>query len=96
MYASFIFESLDEDFTGKDSLKIDYETRLGLIKSFFLEIDDSELLSSPSVILSKVRLLKVQNRIEEAHKLIEGFVKVNKNSSETLGVELSVIPLMWS
>lgn len=87
MYASFIFESLEEGFKGKDSLRVDYEARLDLLKSFFLEIDDSELLTSPSVILSKVRLLKEKERMEEAHKLIEGFVKENSNSSETLRVE---------
>ncbi len=88
MYASFIFVSMAENFTGKDELRDQYNTRLHLLKEFFLEIDDIELLSSESVILSKVRLLKEFSQIEKAYDLLSHWIeKSEEHVSEVLKVE---------
>lgn len=87
MYASFIFESLSEGFMGDDNIQGEYKTRLGLLKDFFLGLDDEELLSSASVILTKVRLLKESNQIQDAYRVMKIFMAGHKNPSEALRVE---------
>jgi lipopolysaccharide assembly protein B len=88
MYASFIFESLQEGkLGGDDNVQNKYTERLKLIKSYFLKIDDKELLSAPSVVLSKVRLLKEGDQKEEAYDLLDGWLQGHQSSSEVLKIE---------
>lgn len=88
MYASFIFVSIGEDFkTNNESLKKDYQARLELLRKYFLEMDDKDLVSSASVVLSKVRLLKDSGLTKEAFDLLKGWMDTNKNSSEVMKVE---------
>ncbi len=88
MYASFIFESLSEVVKAKNHENQDnYLKRLDLIRDFFLSINDSELLNSYSVILSKVRLLKKKGKAEEALTLIKKWLKENKKPSEVMKTE---------
>lgn len=64
MYASFIFVSIAEDFkTNNEDLKKNYQARLEILRKYFLEMDDKDLIGSASVILSKVRLLKEQGPV---------------------------------
>jgi len=88
MYASFLFVSLVENFTGKNEVVDQYNTRLRLLKEYFLKIDDVELLSSESVILSKIRLLKEFSKNEEAYSLLSKWMANSKITvSEVLKVE---------
>jgi lipopolysaccharide assembly protein B len=88
MYASFIFESLSELVSStNENEKKEYQTRLKLIREFFLKIDDSELLNSHSVILSKVRLLKQNDQSEEALELINRWLRENENPTEVMKAE---------
>ncbi len=84
MYTSFIFESLTEGFTGEDEVKKNYQTRFDLLKEFFLEMEDMELGQSPSVVLTKVRLLKQSGKSEEAYHLMQGFMSQSSNPSEVI------------
>ena len=88
MYASFIIMSLED--TGKlsEELMSKYNERLELIKNYFVDISDKELLGSPSVVLSKVRLLNEDGQIQTAYELLKGWVEEDKsNTSEVLKSE---------
>lgn len=88
MYASFIFVSIAEDFkTANEDLKKNYQARLEVLRKYFLELDDKDLVSSASVVLSKVRLLKESGMAGEAFELLKGWMDSNKNSSEVMKVE---------
>ncbi len=87
MYASFIFESMSEGFNGEEEVKKAYQSRFDILKKFFLEIDDVELSTSPSVVLTKVRLLKQAKRVEEAYTVLSDFVAVSANPSEAIKTE---------
>ncbi|MBT7610357.1 MAG: hypothetical protein HN576_11420 [Bacteriovoracaceae bacterium] len=88
MYASFIFESLSEGVkTPNETERVEYQDRLKLIREFFLKIDDSELLNSHSVILTKVRLLKQNKQSEEALLLINRWLRENENPTEVMKAE---------
>ncbi len=87
MYTSFIFESLSEGFKGDDKTKETYQTRFGLIKSFFLEMDDHDLNESPSVILTKVRLLKQNKNIEQAYDVLSSYMQSHPNASDVVKTE---------
>jgi len=87
MYTSFIFESLSEGFKGDTETKKNYQTRFDLLKGFFLEMDDLELIGSPSVILTKVRLLKQTGKVDEAYEVMSHFISINENPSEVIKSE---------
>ena len=87
MYASFIFVSLAEDFKASEEVKNAYFSRLEVIRKFFLELDDQDLNNLPSVVLSKVRLLKATGMNESAHEILQGWMTHNKTSSEVMKVE---------
>jgi lipopolysaccharide biosynthesis regulator YciM len=87
MYASFIFESLLVVTKNSESVQELYQTRLRILRDFFLDIDDAELLSSPSVILSKVRLLKESGRLQDAHDLLASWIKENSSPNEAMKTE---------
>ena len=88
MYASFVFVSIGEDFkTSNEALKKDYQARLEVLRKYFLDLDDKDLTTSASVVLSKVRLLKEAGMVNEAFELLKGWMDTNKNSSEVMKVE---------
>lgn len=85
MYATFIFVSL-EAFNPKLSQAEDYKTRLSQLKNYFLGLNDLDLMASPSVVLSKIRLLKDQHKSTEAFQLLDSWMK-NHGQSDVLRVE---------
>lgn len=87
MYASFIFVSIAENFNAPDEIKKTYFARLETLRQFFLELDDQDLNNSPSVVLSKVRLLKAIGMNENAHEILKTWMSNNKTSSEVMKVE---------
>ena len=86
MYATFIFVSLQE-FKGVDVDKISYEKKLVTLIESFLSLDDEELLRSPSIILSKIRLLKERGQLDEAYNTLKRWIDNGEGDSEVLKVE---------
>ena len=85
MYATFIFVSLDQ-FNQKLPQKDEYRERLSQLKSYFLGLNDADLMSAPSVVLSKIRLLKDLHRTGDAFSLLDDWMK-NHGQSDVLKVE---------
>lgn len=85
MYATFIFVSLDQ-FNAKLPQKDEYMQRLGQLKDYFLGLNDVDLMASPSVVLSKIRLLKDYHKTDEAYDLLDSWMK-NHGHSDVLRVE---------
>lgn len=85
MYATFIFVSL-EQFNEKLPQAVEYQERLHQLKDYFLGINDIDLMSSPSVVLSKIRLLKDLKKSGEAFYLLDNWMKTN-GQSDVLKVE---------
>jgi lipopolysaccharide biosynthesis regulator YciM len=87
LYASFVFVSLGETFQGPEDMLKSYTLRLESLKSYFLEIKDAESLGFPSVVLSKVRLLKDKDRVQEAYDILKDWIRQNSAPSEVLRIE---------
>jgi lipopolysaccharide biosynthesis regulator YciM len=85
MYATFIFVSL-EQFNPKLPQKDEFKERLNQLKMYFLGLKDVDLMSSPSVVLSKIRLLKDLQRTTDAFDLLDDWMK-NHGHSDVLKVE---------
>ncbi len=85
MYATFIFGSM-ESFSNKLPQHEEYKTRLLELKGYFLGLMDVDLMSSPSVVLSKIRLLKDEKKTNEAFELLDTWMK-NHGHSDVLRVE---------
>lgn len=86
-YASFIFESLEEPFKAAPEIIERYHTLLSMLRNYFLELDDKELLSSPSIILSKVRLLKFLGKSHLAHEVLDNWLREHNDSSDVIDSE---------
>ncbi|MEE2671865.1 MAG: hypothetical protein VYA54_09150 [Bdellovibrionota bacterium] len=84
MYTSFIFVSLDDESLDKIEA---YKQNLTKLKGFFLELKDEDLRDSASIILSQIRLLKSEERKEEAYQLLSKWLESNKASSDVLKIE---------
>jgi lipopolysaccharide biosynthesis regulator YciM len=76
MYSSFIFVSL-EGINEKAKDREIYLERLNQLKHYFLEMPDLDLISNPSVVLSKIRLLKDRGLSLEAFNLLDNWMKLN-------------------
>jgi lipopolysaccharide assembly protein B len=85
MYATFIFVSL-ESFNKKLPQKDEYFHRLQQLKEYFLGLNDLDLISAPSVVLSKIRLLRDQKNTVSAFNLLDLWMK-NNGQSDVLKVE---------
>ncbi len=87
MYTSFVFVSLEGAFKGEEKLVQDYNIRLQILKDYFLEINDPELLGSPSVILTKVRLLRKGGLIADAYEMLQKWMEHDRRISDVLKIE---------
>ncbi len=85
MYATFIFVSLDQ-FNPKLAQVDQYKERLNQLKDYFLGINDIDLMNSPSVVLSKIRLLKDLKKTSDAFHLLDDWMK-NQGQSDVLKIE---------
>jgi lipopolysaccharide biosynthesis regulator YciM len=85
MYATFIFVSLEEFRHQGD--KEEYMERLQILKSYFLGLQDSEMQSSPSVVLSQIRLLKDEKRIDDAFDMLSHWMDKHPEQSDVLKIE---------
>lgn len=87
MYASFIFVSLTEIAFRNEELLNLYSQRLSLIKDYFLNLKDKDIEDLPSVILSKIRLLKEENRTKDIYHLLKAWPENSYEQNETLKTE---------
>ncbi|AYF45473.1 MULTISPECIES: hypothetical protein [Halobacteriovorax] len=87
MYASFAFESLEEGFKGSEDEKEKYFKRLNLVVEYFLELNDADLLSNESIILTKIRLFKQQHQLHKAYELLSAWEKGENTTSDALKSE---------
>ena len=85
MYASFIFVSLDE-YTNEEG-KEDFVKRLSELKHYFLDLRDMEMERSPSIVLSQIRLLKEEKRVQDAFEMLSKWMHNNPSQSDVLKVE---------
>lgn len=86
MYASFLFESLAEGVSESGKNEI-YRLNFEKLREFFLFIEDRELLSFPSVILTRIRLLKEAKKSDQAFGILKDFMNKNSENSEALKIE---------
>tara|TARA_Y100000768_G_scaffold388778_1_gene387089 strand:- start:12629 stop:13858 length:1230 start_codon:yes stop_codon:yes gene_type:complete len=84
MYTSFIFVSLEDETLNEIE---SFKNSLAQLKNFFLDLQDDDLRDSASVILSQIRLLKGEDRKEEAYELLTKWLKENKANSDVLKIE---------
>ncbi len=88
MYTSFIFVSLQEGLLEcSEDKREEYARRLKGLREYFLEIDDEDLLKSPSVILSKIRVLKEVNKMSLAYEMLKKWLDNSENEPEVLKAE---------
>ncbi len=87
MYTSFIFESLLHIPLKDETEKAVYEKRLQVMKDYFLDLDDNDLLDAESVVLSKVRLFKDRLRPEDAVETLKEWIKEHPHSTEIVQKE---------
>jgi len=86
MYTSFIFESLSEKV--RPEIEVEYKAKLETLRGYFINIEDVELMSSPSVVLTNVRLLKESGESDRAAKLMRDWMENHPQSSEVMKAEL--------
>lgn len=86
MFASFLFESLSEGLNNGEKNNI-YRLNFEKLREFFLFIEDKELLSFPSVVLTRIRLLKEANKVSQAFDILSEWMKKNSENSEALKIE---------
>jgi lipopolysaccharide biosynthesis regulator YciM len=87
MYASFLFVSLDDSKLEGDVADT-FKQNLTSLKHFFLDMKDEELSSSPSVVLSQVRLLKSESKSDEAFSMLSSWIDNNDDvHSDVLKME---------
>jgi len=86
MYASFLFESLAEQGSSSGNDEV-YRMNFEKLREFFLFIEDKELLSFPSVILTRIRLLKEAKKVSQAFEILRDWMGKNIENSEALRIE---------
>jgi lipopolysaccharide biosynthesis regulator YciM len=87
LYASFIFMSLDDQLGDDENTRKTYMQRFSLLKKFFLDVHDKDIQNSPSVVLSKIRLFKDENRLEDAHQMLKDWMLSYHGQNEVLKAE---------
>ena len=87
MFTSFLFISLGDVKIKSKEVQEKYLQRLSLLKDYFLQVNDRDLMSSPALILAKIRLFKDVQQSEKAYDLLTSWLKTHKNESEVLKVE---------
>ncbi|MBP9674263.1 MAG: tetratricopeptide repeat protein [Bacteriovoracaceae bacterium] len=88
-YTTFIFSSLESPWevsgiaTKKEGVvQENYYKNLEDLKKFFLQITEPEILRSPAVILSKIRLLRSLGETQQAYKVLKAVMghRADKNA----------------
>ncbi|MBT3234506.1 MAG: hypothetical protein HN353_00995 [Bdellovibrionales bacterium] len=86
-FVSFLFLTLGEEFQAEHQAQENYSVCLNLIWEFFLTLDEKNIVDSPSVVLSRIRLLKEMGRLQEAYVRLHEWMISSKNINEGLQIE---------
>lgn len=87
LYTPVLFDFLQEDFHSSPQLKDLYAQRFQVVKNYFLSIKDKELHLRPNAIISKIKLLRNEGRLDEAYNILKIWINENAGSSEVLLIE---------
>ena len=87
LFTSFVFVSLEDVKIKDKQVQAQYQERFSLLKDYFLDLNDRALISSPALILAKIRLLKDINESYRAYEFLTQWLKTHKISSEVLKIE---------
>ena len=82
MFTSFVFLSLGEAQIKNKEVRAKYNERLSLLKDYFLNLNDNDSLSSPALVLAKIRLFKDVDQPDKAYDLLTSWLKTHKSHSE--------------
>lgn len=93
MYTSFVFVSLEEKLKTSSEIYEKYNQGVEVLTDYFLKLEDSEVLSSASVVLAKIRLYKENNQLELAYQLLSKFVENNKSGHSDV-IKMEFIKLL--
>jgi lipopolysaccharide biosynthesis regulator YciM len=91
VYASFVTLSLKASFKASPEYLKRYETGLSLLNDYFLGLSDPDFVSSPSVVLAKLRLLKEARKIEDAYGMLSEWMKQKESPNEVMEIEYAKI-----
>ena len=86
-YLNFMFNSFEESISSLDPHYPNYKKSLESLKQEFIKQKDQNQNNSPSLVLSKVRLLEGIENYEAAYELISGWVKDNPDQENVLRIE---------
>ena len=86
-YLNFMFNSLDLTAVSLSEFYPEYSLTLKKLKNDFLRESQSSFLTSPSLILSKIRLLESVNDFQAAYNLTSEWLKNNPSQKNMLRVE---------
>ena len=87
-YTVFIFESLQENFKGEQSIHQSYFEELKKLEAFFLDLEDEGLSLFPSIVLAKVKIWKKEGALDKVYSIMGHFVQNTRSPiSETLKIE---------
>ncbi|MCT4641156.1 MAG: hypothetical protein N4A33_02590 [Bacteriovoracaceae bacterium] len=87
MFASFIFESLEDNKIKDPVTRDNFIKKLSYLKEVFLDIEDKVVISSPSYVLSQVRLLKKNGHMEQAFEVLKRWMDEHPSQRDVLKVE---------
>lgn len=82
LFSSFIFVTLETD-----PLNSEYEKQYEQLKDFFLNISDEDIFKDPSILLSKVRMLKSQGKSKEALDLFNDWMRFHPVQGDAMKME---------
>ncbi len=87
LYSSFLFVSLKEDSDIISQSFPSYIETLDLIKLYFIEIDSSDLKFSPSIVLSKIRLLEEESNYIKAYDILSDWIAKNPDQENVVRLD---------
>ena len=87
LYSSFLFVSLKEDSDVISQSFPSYTETLDLIKLYFIEIDSSDLKFSPSIVLSKIRLLEEESNYIKAYDILSDWIAKNPDQENVVRLD---------
>lgn len=82
LFCSFIFVTLEQDEFNQT-----YRDEYKKLKDYFLELTDEEIEKDPSILLSKVRMLKSQNKSAEALGLFQQWMRFHPVQGDAMKME---------
>ena len=86
-YLNFLFNSLEESIVEIKGFFPKYEENLKMLKNQFLQQENKIESSTPSVVISKIKLMENDNDFEGACRVVEDWIEQNPDQKEILRLE---------